>query len=79
MPSADEAPPPSSGRSPWSYMGLGFELVVPPIVGVYVGYRLDLWLGTQPWMILVGALLGIGAGFLGFFREVLPPKGSGRR
>ena len=65
------------GPTGLGYVGLGFELVIPILVGLYGGYRLDLWLGTKPWFLLVGALLGIAAGFLNFFRRVLPPKGEG--
>jgi F0F1-type ATP synthase assembly protein I len=61
---------------------LGFEIAVPLLVGVVLGRRLDVWLETEPWLLLVGALLGMAAGFLAFFRAVLPPrggKGSGAR
>lgn len=63
--------------NPWAYMGLGFELVVPIIAGVGLGYWADARWGTTPWITLAGALLGIVAGFLNFFRRVLPPKGGG--
>ena len=63
--------------SPWSYVGLGFEIVVPLIVGVFLGDRLDRWLGTRPWLLVAGALLGMAAGFLTFFRAVLPRSGRG--
>lgn len=71
-----ESEPGPSGPSPWSYVGLGFQIAVPLLVGVYVGRRLDAWLGSEPWLLLVGALMGIAAGFLGFFRAVLPPRGG---
>ena len=58
-------------------MGLGFEIAAPLVVGIYAGYRLDLWLGTEPWLMLVGALLGMTAGFYSFFRKVLPPRDGG--
>jgi len=62
------------GSNPWAYMGLGFELVVPIAAGVGIGYWLDGRWGTDPWLTLTGALLGIAAGFLNFFRRVMPPK-----
>ncbi len=71
-----ENKPGPSGPSPWSYAGLGLEIVVPLLVGVYVGRRLDVWLGTAPWLLLAGAALGMAAGFLAFFRTVLPPRGG---
>ncbi|MBZ5638905.1 MAG: AtpZ/AtpI family protein [Acidobacteriia bacterium] len=71
-----EVEPGSSGPSPWSYVGLGFEIAVPLLLGVVLGRRLDVWLGTGPWLLLVGAALGMAAGFLAFFRTVLPPRGG---
>ncbi len=72
-----------SGPPPWSFVGLGFEIVVPLIAGVFLGNWLDRWLGTRPWLLVVGAILGMAAGFFNFFRAVLPrdggsgPKGGG--
>ena len=57
--------------SPWSYLGLGFEIAVPVLLGIYIGYRLDRWLDTSPWLLLVGALLGMGLSFYGLFRKTL--------
>jgi F0F1-type ATP synthase assembly protein I len=71
-----EGEPEPSGPSPWSYVGLGFQIAVPLLVGVYLGRRLDAWLGTEPWLLLAGAIMGMAAGFLGFFRTVLPPRGG---
>ncbi len=69
-----ENEPGPSGPSPWSYVGLGMEIAVPLLVGVLLGRWLDGRLGTEPWILLAGALLGIAAGFIGFLRTVLPPR-----
>lgn len=37
---------------------IGFEMVVPIILGVI----LDRWLGTVPWLILIGVVLGLFGG-----------------
>jgi ATP synthase protein I len=34
-----------------------------------IGYVLDRWLGTGPWLLLVGIGLGLIGGFVGFLRE----------
>ena len=70
-----EGEPPKG--TPLAYVGLGFELVVPILVGVGLGYWADSRWGTKPWLTLTGALLGIAAGFLNFFRRVIPPKQGG--
>jgi len=33
-----------------------------------VGWLLDRWLGTRPWLMVVGLILGAVAGFYEFFR-----------
>ncbi|MBI2841308.1 MAG: AtpZ/AtpI family protein [Acidobacteria bacterium] len=39
-------------------------------VGIAIGYFLDRWIGTQPWLLMLFALLGIAAGFVNLFRVV---------
>jgi ATP synthase protein I len=64
-------------RPPWAYVGLGFEIVVPIVLGLLLGLWLDGRWGTRPWLAVVGVLLGIAAGFYNFFRVVLgATKGS---
>ena len=48
------------------------EIAVPILVCTYLGYRADVWLGTDPWLLVVGALLGIFVAFYNLFRRVLP-------
>jgi ATP synthase protein I len=33
-----------------------------------LGYLLDRWLGTQPWLLIVGIVLGSAAGLFEFVR-----------
>ena len=33
------------------------------LAGALVGYLLDLWLGTDPWLVVTGIVLGSYAGF----------------
>lgn len=44
------------------------ELVVSVMVGVGIGYALDQWLGTKPWLMLVFLLLGGAAGVMNAYR-----------
>lgn len=46
---------------------IGLHMVSGPIVGVAIGYFLDEWLGTGPWLKLVFLVVGIGAGFLNVY------------
>lgn len=58
-------------RTVGKYMDLGLTFVIAAAGGSLGGYWLDSRLGTTPWLFLVGALLGITAGFYHFFSVVL--------
>ena len=47
---------------------IGTELVVAVIVGGVIGYFLDNWLGTKPWLLILFLLLGNAAGLWNIFR-----------
>jgi ATP synthase protein I len=49
---------------------IGISLVAATAIGLLIGYGLDRWLGTRPWLTMVFTLLGIVAGFLNLFRDV---------
>ena len=42
-------------------------LVLATVIGLAGGYYLDRWLGTSPWLILIG----LGLGIVGGIREPL--------
>lgn len=43
--------------------GLGFMLALSALLGAVVGHYLDRRWETEPWLTLVGTLLGMAAGF----------------
>jgi F0F1-type ATP synthase assembly protein I len=49
---------------------IGMTMVLATVIGLAGGYVLDGWLGTKPWLTLVGLGFGIAAGFVSFFRSV---------
>jgi ATP synthase protein I len=49
---------------------IGVELVAALVVGVGIGYGLDRWLGTAPWLMVTFFFLGSAAGFLNVYRVV---------
>ena len=55
-----------------SFMGnafkLGTELVAAVGVGTIIGFILDSWFGTKPWLIIVFFFLGAAAGILNVIR-----------
>jgi len=64
----DSRKPDDIGRDMRRFSGLGIDLVANTVVGLAVGYLLDRWLGTKPWLMIVGLVLGSAAGFLTIFR-----------
>ena len=62
---------------------LGSEFIAAILVGAGIGYLLDLWLKTGPWLLLVFVLVGFAAGVLNVTRAAAdmnraspPPPGS---
>lgn len=47
---------------------IGIQFVVSIFIGFGVGYLLDRWLGTKPWLMVFFLLFGVGAGFLNLVR-----------
>ena len=56
-----------------SFMGnafkLGTELVAAVAVGTIIGFILDSWFGTKPWLILTFFFVGVIAGVLNVVRS----------
>jgi ATP synthase protein I len=55
-----------------SFMGnafkLGTELVAAVVVGTIIGFLLDTWFDTKPWLIIIFFFLGAIAGMLNVIR-----------
>ena len=56
-----------------STIGVAFriavELVAGLAVGVAIGWALDRWLGTGPWLLILFFFLGAAAGILNVYRS----------
>ncbi len=61
-----------SGENAGSGIGLGFRLAIDLVAGVavgtFIGYALDRWLGTRPWLLVVFFFLGACAGAMNVYR-----------
>ena len=64
---ADE---PSPWRSLAMLASVGMTFVVATAGATIGGYFLDRWLGTTPWLTLIGIGLGVAAGFRGLFQSI---------
>jgi F0F1-type ATP synthase assembly protein I len=53
-------------RSAWNGIDqsgiIGAELVSAVLIWAFAGYWVDRWLGTAPWFLVIGALVGNAAG-----------------
>ena len=47
---------------------LGTELVAAVVVGTIIGFILDNWFDTKPWLIIIFFFLGAAAGLLNVIR-----------
>ena len=66
---------------------LGIELAASTVIGLFGGRWLDGKLGTEPWLSIVGLILGVVAGFRSLYQtaksenrkltETGPDRGSG--
>ena len=46
-----------------------FSLFASVVSGLIVGWLLDRWLATSPWLLVTGLVLGSAAGFYEFIRS----------
>ena len=58
---------------PYSSMGTAFkmstELVAAVVVGTIIGYILDNWFGTKPWLILIFFFVGVITGIMNVIKS----------
>ena len=55
---------------------IGIELVTAVVVSVGLGWAIDRWLGTRPWVMLAMFFLGVAAGMLNVYRAVTGTGGA---
>jgi ATP synthase protein I len=67
--------PEPAWRSLGELASLGVAMVLATVIGLGVGYYLDGWMGTSPWLTLLGLGLGIASSFVILFRST---KAAGR-
>lgn len=53
------------------YSALGLEMALSVVIGAGIGYYLDKWLGTDPWLLIVWTGFGFAAGVRSLFRAAV--------
>jgi F0F1-type ATP synthase assembly protein I len=65
-------------QGPQASSGIGFALVALVVMFMGVGYGMDRWLHTMPWLMVTGVFVGFGLGLV--YMVVISSAGSsGRR
>jgi ATP synthase protein I len=52
------------------YSAIGLEMGLSVAIGVTVGYYLDRYFGTRPWLTLIFLFIGLTAGFRSLYRLI---------
>jgi len=65
MPERDEE---SVARKSGLVYAAVFSFVLSTVTMLGLGWALDRWLGTSPWLVVTGIVLGAGVGFYQFIR-----------
>ena len=69
-----------SKQSSSSNLGVAFkmstEMVAAVVVGTIIGFILDNWFGTKPWLILIFFFVGVVAGILNVVRSAKNMQGK---
>ena len=61
-----------SGKSnPLRHVGVGLELAGTVGIMMLLGYGIDRWLDTEPWVMLTGGMLGIVGGLYNLVKNVI--------
>lgn len=75
------ARPPSTGALPPGPWGIGFragvEVFSALVAGAGLGWLIDRWLGTWPWLFLLFFVFGGAAGVLNVYR-LFYPRNAGK-
>jgi ATP synthase protein I len=65
-----------SGGALAAGMRAASELVAGVLVGGFIGWQLDAWLGTRPWLLILFFGLGVAGAFWNLIRTALRTKGK---
>ena len=53
------------------YSALGLEMALSVVIGLGIGYYLDRWLGTAPWLMILWIAFGFAAGVRSLYRAAV--------
>lgn len=69
----------SAGASVGEVLGHGLTWAASTLLFLWLGTKADAWLGTEPWLALLGAFVGAAAGFYHMVHHLLVAPGERER
>jgi ATP synthase protein I len=57
-------------RAAAPYLTLGIQIAAAVVMFLFIGKYADDALGTKPWLMVAGIVIGFAGGMIHFFREV---------
>lgn len=67
----EQADTPSRSGPLGQALRLGTEMAAALVVGGVIGWFLDSWLDTKPWLLLLFLVLGLAAGLMNAYRTAM--------
>jgi F0F1-type ATP synthase assembly protein I len=64
-------PAPGTTAQASKYLGVGMTSALSTLLFLYLGTLADERLGTKPWLTLIGAFVGAGAGFYYMYHHLV--------
>jgi len=49
------------------FLQIAITIIACLAVGIFLGWLLDRWLGTSPWLLMICTFCGVGAAFKSIF------------
>ena len=63
----------------YRYVSLGLTFAGGILLFMGVGYALDRWLGTLPWLLLAGTVIGAVLSFMAVYRRLMADEAREKR
>jgi ATP synthase protein I len=71
---------PGQAAASSKYLGIGLTWAAATGLFMFAGVKADEWLGTEPWLTLIGAFVGASAGFWYMYHHlVIEPRRRAER
>lgn len=63
----------------YKYVSLGLAFAGGILLFMAAGYALDRWIGTLPWLTLVGTIVGAVLSFLSVYRRLMADEAKAKQ